>query len=169
MRNRLLWLFDSPQRLRNAMLVVALVLAVLFASSLVARLSGTQTGAVAGSAPTSTPTPVNTDLIAPSPEITDVAPTLDYGPSTLIALEATDAYLDHDLAKFDGVAQPEAAESVNSAPAPRPGQKITGNAVITEPGPTQQTVHVPTTDGVLEMVMVIQGDEWWVDSIKYVR
>jgi hypothetical protein len=164
------WIFDSPERMK----LVAIGLAVL---SIVLMVALTLNRATGGGGQDMAPAPVvsdepytgPTDLVPPSPAQEETSPTPDYGSSAGIALEAVNAFLLNDSARFAELAQPEAVEGINEAPARPAGQEVTGSVKTLLPGPTRQQVAVPTTDGNLVLDMVVIDGAWKVMSIEYGR
>lgn len=111
--------------------------------------------------------PVHTELIPPT-----IAPvptvTATLGPSLPIALEAVDAFLSNDIQRFGRVALPAAVEAVSDTPAPpASARKVTGKAVVRLGGTTQQVDEIPTSGGMLQLVMIVSDGRWKVQAIRY--
>jgi hypothetical protein len=159
------WLFDSPQRLKIVAAGTAALIVIMFMAFTFSRMQGL------AMAPSPTPSAESTSvsLLPPSPAPEEGSPLPQYGPSAPIALEAVSAFLLGDHAKFARLGQPDAVESVNDAPKPPPGQRITGSAEVLLGGPTRQKVSVPTTDGDLVLDMVVIDGAWKVMSMEYAR
>jgi hypothetical protein len=166
MRKLVNWIFYSKENLTLAFVTMITVMAVAF---LVFVLIQIPKGGGAGSPvyPTATARPIHTELIPPT---TEALPTItkSYGPSQPIALEAADAFLSHDLIRFGRVALPAAVEAVSDAPEPPAAARdVTGPVVVRQGGTTQQTDEIPTSGGMLQLVMVISGGRWQVSMIRY--
>lgn len=164
MRNVINWIFDTKENLTVAIVAVVTVVAIAFLVIVIAEIPARPKGE---SRPTPTAKPSHTELIPPT---TDPIPTVTVsaGPSTLIALEAVDAFLSHDLTRFGRVALPAAVEAVSDTPAPPvAARKVTGKAIVRQGGTTQQTDEVPTSGGLLQLVMVVSGGGWKVSMMRY--
>lgn len=164
------WMFDNPRRLNLVTLAMALAIAtlgVVFISGRINRIP--QQSFDAPPTATATPESTATGLLPPSPAASAGSPTPDYGSSAPVALEAVQAFLLADHSGFARLAQPEAVESVNEAPAPPAGQQITGNVKTLLGGPTRQQVQVLTTDGPLILDMIVVDGAWKVQEIRYQR
>jgi hypothetical protein len=156
------WLFDSPQRLKMMAAGAGALIIIMFMALTISRVRNL---------PTMQPTPTaqSTGLLPPSPASALGSPPPGYGPSAPIAMEAVSAFLLGDRAGFARLGQQEAVESVNDAPKPPPGQRITGVVKVLLDGPTRQKVSVPTTDGDLVLDMIVVDGAWKVLNIEYAR
>lgn len=160
------WMFQSPQRLKRVMLLTLLAIPTLLVLLTITRLQGLPDPAAQPSIDATTESTA-TGLLPPSPAPLDGPTTPEYGPSTPIALEAAQAFLQGDRARFAELAQPDAVESVNEAPTP--GGRITGQARISLGGPTQQEVKVPTSEGELTLTMIVVDGAWKVAGMEYAK
>lgn len=168
------WLLDNPHRLRNVLLAVAIGAFCLMLMAVTLRVSGGGEPQAAPGPTVATPTPVNTRLVPPSPVgSTGPAPDVDFGDPAPILLEALQAWLSGDQGRFGSLASPEVVEAAHAAPAPAPGQKILGGPEITEPGPTQATYRINTTDGWMRIVMAVSQSKvpagWVIADMEYIR
>lgn len=158
------WLFDSPRRLQIVAAGVATLIVVMAISLLIIGIG------INSSAPAPKPEPsgvVHTELIPPTAPEETVSPTPYEQPSQPVALEAVSAWLRYDLDAFGAVASPAALDAVSEAPRPVPSQEIENSRVVLG-GPGRQTVQVDVTGGTLELVMVLDGERWIVQSMRYV-
>jgi hypothetical protein len=158
------WLFDSTQRLKAVAAGIGVLIVTLMVSLLVIAAQG------GSAAPAALPTPSgveHTELVPPTEQEPTESPTPYVQPSQPIALEAVSAWLRYDLDDFGAVASPAALEAVSEAPRPAGGQEIEDSRVELG-GPTRQTVQVDVTSGTIELVMVIDGERWVVQSLRYV-
>jgi len=165
------WIFDSPERMKLVAIGLAVLSVVLMVALTLNRVAGSGGGRDMAPAPVVSDEPYTgpTDLVPPSPAPEGASPTPDYGSSAGIALEAVNAFLLNDSTRFAELAQPEAVEGINEAPARPAGQEVTGRVKTLLPGPTRQQVLVPTTDGDLVLDMVVIDGAWKVMSIEYAR
>ena len=165
-------LLSNPRRFRNLKIAAILALILLVVGSIMFRHLESRSTAVAPTPSATQIGPPNPDLVAPK-ALTPSAPVEDFGSSIHIALEAVDAFLRNDSARFAEIASPGIVSDVNQAPERQAGQKIIGSPRLIEPGPTQQTVRVSTTGGALILTMVIDRKDgparWVVDDMKYDR
>lgn len=165
-------ILESPRRLIVTVIVAALGAVLGLGLALVIRSGGGETRLDAQPArPGPTASPTDDRLIPPTPEITtESTPDVDYGSPAPIALEAVQAFLDNDHARFSSLATQEVVEAVNAAPDPRPGQAVLGDVETVLPGPTEQTMRIMTTDGTLEVVMTADAEVggWLVSDMRYV-
>jgi len=161
------WLLDSPERLRYSAAALAVTAIILGVGLTMARLPEPASAPL----PTQTadPAPETTDLLPDTPAPDSGSPLPDYGPSDQVALEAVAAFLRNDAPGFARLAQQEATEAVNEAPARPAGARITGDVTTVHDGPTRQSVSVPTTDGALLLDMVVVDGSWKVLDIEYAR
>ena len=155
------WLFKSKQHLEMVLMAAVALTITLFLLFMVNALSKVPDAPVGS---TAAPEPASTGLLAPSPEQEAPPATTDYGSSIPVALEAVSAFLTGDRPKFASLAQPDAVELVNEAPVPH--GSITASASTVLPGPTQQKINVPTTDGDLLLDMIIVDGSWKVLNIE---
>lgn len=163
------WVFDSPARLRLCAVGLAVAVVILLVSLMTIRLSAGSDGS-AEPLPSASPTVVNTEMVPPTEAATATPnPQPSYGSSIPIALVAVEAWLQGDYQRFETVAQPAALEAVVDSGVNPPGGKVNGEVETLEGGPTQQTLQVPTSGGPMELVMVISGERWQVQSIRYVK
>jgi hypothetical protein len=160
------WLFDNPQRLKIVAAGTGALIVIMFIAFTLTRIQHLPS---ANPTPSASAESTADGLLPPSPAPEEGSPLPEYGPSAPIALEAVQAFLQGDHAKFARLGQPEAVESVNDAPQPPPGQEITGDVKTLLGGPTRQKVSVPTTDGDLVLDMVVVDGAWKVMSIEYDR
>lgn len=161
------WVLDSPSRLKQSAAALAVVVVVLFVGLTIGRLPERSAGPLP--APTAEPAPTGTRLLPDTPAPDSASPLPDYGPSDQAALAAVEAFLRNDSAGFARLAQQEATETVNEAPARPAGARITGEVTTVHGGPTRQTVDVPTSDGVLRLDMVVVDGDWKVLDLAYVQ
>jgi hypothetical protein len=161
------WVLDSPERLKYCASALAVTVVLLAITLTINRLPE----ATSGPLPTASaePAPTDTRFLPDTPAPDSGSPLPDYGPSDQVALEAVAAFLRNDSPGFARLAQQEATETVNEAPARPAGARITGDVVLVLGGPTRQTVDVPTTDGPLRLDMVVVDGSWKVLDIEYAR
>lgn len=165
------WLFDSPQRLRVAAVGLGVLVLIMLVTMTTLRLMTIPASPQPGPTSLATPTPesTSTDLLPPEPAPYGASPTQDYGSSATIALEAVSAFLQGDRVRFAALGQQEVVEAVNDAPVPPPGQEITGSPETVLDGPTRQKVQVPTTDGPIDLDMIVVDGAWKVMDMRYSR
>lgn len=161
------WMFQSMTRLKRVSLGFVLIVLTLMSLLTIARINGIKTHQPPTNNTWTTAEPVATGLLPPSPATEPAPATAEYGPSTPIALEAVQAFLQGDHARFAELAQAEAVESVNEAPTP--GGQISAPGRIVLGGPTQQQVLVPTTDGDLTLTMIVVDGAWKVAGMEYAK
>ena len=161
------WIFDNPRRMRRVALGIALAVLFLFLTATVARLKALPTlpAVTASTSPATTTTP---QPQASRSQAFSASPTPDYGSSLPIALEAVQAFLDGDHAKYSSLASQQAAEDANDAVVD-PGQVLTGAGKILLGGPTRQKVQVPTSMGKIILNMVEVDGAWTVDSMEMAK
>jgi hypothetical protein len=159
------WVFYSKENLTMTIVVICTAIA-LFLLGLI-TFHGLSGGSAVSPRPTSTTRPIHTELIPPTIPPT-TAKTASVGPSLPIALEAVDAFLSNDIQRFERVALPAAVEAVNDTPAPpATARKVTGKAVVRLGGVAQQVDEIPTSGGMLQLVMIVSGGRWQVQAIRY--
>jgi hypothetical protein len=160
------WMFQNPARLKRVGLAFTLTCLVLTVLLTIARINGiSQHRPPTTNNTWTTAEPTSTGLLPPSPAVEPAPATPSYGPSTPIALEAVQAFLQGDHARFAELGQQNVVEAVNDSPTP--GGEITGPGKIHLGGPTQQVVLVPTTDGELTLTMIVVDGAWKVAGLEY--
>jgi hypothetical protein len=75
------------------------------------------------------------------------------------------AFLLHDLARFNTLATPDLAERIGGSPQPKGEQR--GAVRVLLGGPTRQRVLVPTTTGDLVLDMVVVDGGWVAADMEY--
>jgi hypothetical protein len=157
------WLFDSPRRFYSVSGWLVAVIVIMVTAALVATAADDAAPAVQPSVTASHP-----ELVPPTSPTPTQSPTPYQQPSQPVALEAVSAWLRYDLDDFGAVASPAALEAVSEAHRPAGGQEIEGSRVELG-GPGRQTVLVDISTGRLELVMVLDGERWIVQSMRYVE
>lgn len=173
MRTMLNWIFDRPGRVTLVGSLAVASIGLLFFSLL--GLRAWQVAPTPWPSPTpsadavATPETTSTDLQPSDPAPNEPSPTADYGSAAPIALEAVNAWLLGDMAAFASLAQPDVVEAAGEAPRPPAGSAIKGSPVTVLDGPTRQQIRVDTTDGPLDLDMIVIDGAWIVDKMVYRR
>jgi hypothetical protein len=183
------WLFERPVRLWGTVAVVVgvglvVAMAVLMirvdnvTDKIQARPTGTPGITVPGEDATGGVTPNPEPTRRPLSSETEEVPTIDTEPSEVFVdagdpeprvAAAVDAWANwkfEDLAKYMLPAAEE--DAMANPPGSKAGDlKVTGLVEVTEPGPSQAVVKVPTNKGTLLVDVVISDKQWFVASMGW--
>lgn len=159
------WVLDSPERLKQSAVALMVVVVVLFVGLTVSRIPERSSAPLP--APTAEPAPTDTRLLPERATPYSASPLPSYGPSDQVALAAVEAFLRNDAPEFARLAQQDATEIANDAPARPAGARITGEVRTLLGGPTRQQVEVPTSEGALRLDMVVVDGRWKVLDLAY--
>lgn len=183
------WLFDRPGRLAAVLTGVAVASLIAVVVVLALRVQGLSEQMTPGA----TPTPSGTALPGLTPPTggeqglatPDPAPTTggltrpdssfatvteqafpDAGDPTPIAIEAVNEWIKWDFAALEDNLLPGVLEEAVANP-PARDMRVDGVAKVTEPGPTQSVVTVPTNKGDLLVTCVTVNGSWMIESMGW--
>lgn len=175
------WPFENPRRMNAILIGAVAVILVGLVITMTWRTEAALDRMESRSTPTASPTGV--DLSGPLPDeryaTTPTAPVPtsalanpdesafpNAGDPTPIVLSAVDTWRRWDFDVLGKYMLPGVLEEATANP-PARDMKVTGVARVSEPGPTQSVVDVPTNKGVLAVTTVVVDGEWKVESLGW--